>query len=169
MNNWPNIDFTHHTELTNQQLGMLAQQLSQTYWQAPCTIPVVWNGRLSTTMGRFFYLTQKKKRTAVRIELSRKAARHLDRETFIKVLLHELCHYHLFKQGKPFSDHHPVFEAEIKRVGAISTNAIKLPQKGYKLYCAKCQAFLGIRKRFNPAHYASACCHAPIIRQACWL
>lgn len=163
------IEITHHTELTNQQLSVLAEHLSQTYWQQRCTIPVVWNGRLSTTMGRFCYSLQKNKRTAVRIELSKKAAQHLDRQTFIQVLLHELCHYHLFKQGKPFSDHHPVFETEIKRVGAIPTNTIKLPQKGYKLYCSKCQAFLGTRKRFNPKRYLSSCCRAQIIKHVCWL
>lgn len=153
----------------NEALTALANELSQTYWQIGCTVPVVWNGRLSSTMGRFCYTERKKKRQPLRIELSKKAARQLDKETLIAVLLHELCHYHLFKQGKPFSDHHPVFEAEIKRVGAISTNTIRLPQKGYELYCSQCQALLGKRKRFNSKHYLSACCQTTIMKKETWL
>lgn len=151
------------------QLISLAQNLSQQFWQKKCEVPLVWNGRLSRTMGRFCYFIQKKKRIPLRIELSKKSVPLLDQQTFNAVLLHELCHYHLFIEGKPFADHHPLFEAELRRVGAISTNTIKVPQKGYDLYCGKCQTFLGKRKRFNNKNYLSACCKERIIKKESWL
>jgi SprT-like protein len=154
---------------TEEELQALAETYSQRFWGSPCLIPVVWNGRLTKTMGRFMFRKKKKGPTeALSIELSKHAARSLNEKQFAAVLLHELCHYHMFRQGLPFEDHHPEFEKELKRVGAISTNTLRIPQKGFKLYCSKCEAYLGQRKRLNLDRYKSQCCHAPLIKKDMW-
>lgn len=141
-----------------------AERLSLVHWGEACHIPIVWNGRLKRTMGRFLFKQTKQKRTPLKIELSTTAATLLSVEQMRKVLLHELCHYHLFIQNRPFTDRHPVFEAEIKRVQTISTNEVSLPRSGYALYCSQCAKFLGHRVRFNTRNYRSLCCKAKIIK-----
>lgn len=142
-----------------------ANSMSLKYWGEPCTIPVVWNGRLKRTMGRFLFKQTKQQRTPLKIELSTSAAQLLTISQLRKVLLHELCHYHLFIQNRPFTDRHPVFEAEIKRTKTISTNEVSLPRSGYALYCDACDRFLGYRVRFNTRNYRSLCCKAMIIKK----
>jgi SprT-like protein len=153
------IDFQPEKLLT------LANKLSQHFWKKECTIPVVWNGRLKKAMGRFLFSYQGKKRIPVRIEMSKHAAQFINREIFIAVLLHELCHYHLFIQGHPFDDHHPLFEKELGRVGAISTNTVQIPQKGFELICSQCQQTIGTRRRMNTSRYLSGCCKAKIAKK----
>lgn len=150
---------------TEEELKRLADELSKRHWGKPCTIPVSWNGRLKKTMGRFMYHERLGKREALRIELSKFAAQTLNEATWISVLLHELCHYHLFIAGQPFEDGHPRFEQELRRVGAATSHTIRLPQQGYKLFCSQCERPLGVRKRINTAHYRSACCGATIIKE----
>ena len=120
-------------------------------------------------MGRFVYRVQGMDRESVKIEMSKYAAQFINREIFIAVLLHEMCHYHLFRQRRPFLDHQPVFEQELRRVGAISTNTVKLPTKAYKLFCKQCQRELGHMKRINPDRYRSSCCQAEITREETWI
>ncbi len=156
-------------EYSQEQLELLANQLSLQHWKKTCDIPVVWNGRLRAAMGRFAYTTKGKQRIPLKIELSKYAAQHLNKDTFISVLLHELCHYHLFIEGKPFHDHHPQFEMELVRVGAISTHTVQVPQKAYELFCSHCQKPLGKRKRINTKNYLSACCQREIIKKEIWL
>lgn len=163
MNSQREIDFDHN------KLQSLADKLSQHFWGEKLQIPVVWNGRLTRSMGRFVYRLQGSKREPVKIEMSKYAAQFIDRNIFIAVLLHEMSHYHLFVQNKAFHDHHPVFEQELHRVGAISTNTVKLPMKVYKLSCKKCNKPLGHMKRFNPEKYRSPCCHGDILRKESWI
>lgn len=156
-------------DMDPQKLKRLANKLSLHFWGKPCQIPVAWNGRLRRTMGRFLFTEQSGKRTPLKIELSKYAAQWIDRDIFVAVLLHELCHYHLFIQGQPYQDHHPVFEQELKRVGAISTQRVQLPQKAYKLYCQGCERYLGIRRRLNTSRYRSQCCQKAIVKKETWL
>jgi SprT-like protein len=147
----------------------LANKLSLHFWNHPCTIPVVWNGRLTSSMGRFIFSIKGKIRIPVKIELSKHAAQFINRDIFIGVMLHELCHYHLCRLGQPFDDHHPVFEKELARVGAISTNTVQIPQKAFQLLCSKCNKSIGVRKRINTKNYRSACCKEKIIKKDTWV
>lgn len=164
MKNEVTIDTSSNTLLLD-----LANTLSQRFWQKDCSIPVAWNGRLSKAMGRFLFSPQGKKNLPIRIEMSKRAAHFLTSDLFSAVLLHELCHYHLFIQGQPCDDHHPVFEKELRRVGAISTNTVQIPQKGFQLFCSQCEKSIGTRKRINTARYLSACCTAKIMKKSVWL
>lgn len=156
-------------DFSAEKLAQLARTLSLKHWNKDCLIPVEWNGRLTASMGRFAYKVRGKERIPIKIEMSKHAAKFLDQETLSKVLLHELCHYHLFIQGRPFADHHPQFEKELERVGAISTNTVQVPQKGYELSCSRCQKVVGKRRRINTKLYKSICCEAPLIKKECWL
>lgn len=158
-----NIDFD------SAKLQALANKLSLHFWNEPLKVPVAWNGRITRSMGRFVYRMKGKNREPVKIEMSKYAAQFVDREIFIAVLLHEMCHYHLFMQGKPFLDHQPDFEQELERVGAISTNTVKLPSKAYKLHCKQCKQVLGHMKRINPDRYRSPCCHSEILKEESWV
>ncbi|HJV47393.1 MAG TPA: SprT-like domain-containing protein [Bacillota bacterium] len=151
------------------KLQDLGNKLSIHFWGEALSIPLLWNGRLTRCMGRFVYRGQGKKREPIKIEMSKYAAGFIDREIFIAVLLHEMCHYHLYIRDMPFQDHHPVFEKELLRVGAITTNTVHLPEKVYQLTCQKCKRKLGMLRRFNPQKYRSSCCGAEISREEIWI
>jgi SprT-like protein len=159
----------NQVDYDSSKLQELANKLSLHFWGTALTIPIRWNGRLSKSMGRFLYRTRGKVREPVQIEISKYAAQWIDRQIFLAVILHEMCHYHMFIQNRPFADHHPEFEQELQRVGAISTNTVKLPEKVFKLSCSACGKFLGSRKRMNITKYYSSCCRGKINREEAWV
>jgi len=163
------MDQKREIDFNPQKLQAIAEKLSQHFWGQPIGIPVEWNGRLTRSMGRFVYRVKGKQREPLKIEMSKHAAQFIDREIFIAVLLHELCHFHLFCKGQPYHDHHPHFERELLRVGAISTNTVRLPEKVFQLHCTKCGQNLGMVKRMNPDRYRSTCCQAKIKKVEKWV
>ena len=52
-----------------------------------------WNSRLQTTGGRFFPKDR-------HLDFNRKYTKLFGLEVFRKIVRHELCHYHLYDQGK---------------------------------------------------------------------
>lgn len=150
-------------------LPSLAAKLSEKHWQKSCEIPVVWNGRLSRSIGRFLYRSQWKQRHPIKIEMSKHAIPFIDKNVFDAMLLHELCHYFLYIEGLPFHDRDARFKEELTRVGAMPTRSIHIPQKNYELYCQQCQQPLGLRKRINLQKYRSVCCSKPIIKKEVWI
>lgn len=105
------------------------------------------------------------------MDLAKRLFENYDEETIEGVIKHELCHWALCKQGKPFDDGHPVFEAELVRVGAPSTKQITFKGKLYTAGCKKCQKEVVSRKsrgrlnKYLTGGYTSRCCRSPIVYQ----
>lgn len=90
-------------------------------------IPLQINGRLKKTYGRFRFYDLRKhgKKEPVMIDLNKYFYENNERDVILDVLKHELVHYAMFMQDKPFNDGHPVFENELKRLGVISQSNVK--------------------------------------------
>ncbi|MFJ8247342.1 SprT-like domain-containing protein [Peribacillus asahii] len=124
-------------------------------------VPVLINGRLKSTYGRFVHNRVQKR--PVKIEISKNYIEHQEFETVRETLLHECIHYALYMKGLPYKDGHPVFEAELKKWGSHSTGTVKYHGKVVQYACPSCGYTYNKKKRYprNRA-YHSGCCNKPI-------
>ncbi|WCN36334.1 SprT-like domain-containing protein [Aneurinibacillus uraniidurans] len=142
------IDTSDHKELA--QIG---NQLSLTYYGRPCKIPIEWDKSLKNAAGYFMFDPRAHK--PLRIiqsmwQYNQFGARHV-----IATLKHELAHYHLFIEGKPFRDEDAAFKEECRRIGA-PLYALAM-QEGYETHCSVCGTFTGLEKK-NRKKLMSRCC-----------
>lgn len=72
----------------------------------------VWNSRLQTTGGRFFPKDR-------HLDFNPKIYQTFGLETFRKIVRHELCHYHLYDQGKDYHHKDPDFKQLLQQVDGI--------------------------------------------------
>lgn len=144
------------------QLNKLAKEYAMKYWGMELNCPVVINGRLTRALGYYKYWI--KDNRPHRIELAKRLIENYNEVSIIEVLKHELTHWALHQQGKPFDDGHPVFEAEIIRVGSHSTKTLPKVGKLYQAVCSKCKGSRITRDkqhkidRLTNGCWISSCC-----------
>lgn len=115
-------------------------------WGLDFDIKIELSGRMTSTLGYVAYKTDRINHKEVPTKMkiaSRLVNGDYKEETIDGVILHECCHYALMKLGKPASDGHPVFEAELKRIGASSTGTIKNAGESHTFCCSKCGKTFG--------------------------
>mgnify|MGYP000868160435 CR=1 FL=1 len=146
-------------------------------WGLDFDISVELSGKMTRTLGYVAYKPDWK--TGKHIPTKMKIAARLvsgdyKEETIDGVILHECCHFAMMKLNKPDADGHPVFEAELRRIGASSTRTIKSAGNVNEFCCSKCGKSLGgfsdqkaksILKRMNDPYriVRSKCCKADIV------
>lgn len=131
------------TKISLYYINEKAKFYTKELWNLELDIPVVINTRLRRSLGRCNYTKQ--------IELSHEI---LDRIDFDDTLLHELCHWALYKQGKNFKDGNSDFENELERIGASSTNTTIIennrPYYNHDIRCYECNI---CKKEFETDDY----------------
>lgn len=146
------IDTSDHKEL-----AWLGNQLSLTYYGRPCKVPIEWDKSLKNAAGFFAFNQHIHK--PIRIVQSMWQYNQFGAQHVIGTLKHELAHYHLFIEGKPFRDEDEVFKQECKRIGA-PLYALAM-QEGYETSCAACGTFAGLEKK-ERKKLKSRCCKEPL-------
>ena len=156
-------------------LNNAARDLARKYWGLELNVPVKENGRLRVALGRAVFTVNRLTGvlTPKHIELSTNLLTNYPDEIIIDVLKHELCHWALAVQGKPNNDGHPVFENELKRIGAHSTHTIKPTGDLYTVECSKCGDIVAknhSKRKLNKyvegtgrRVYSTNCCGAKIV------
>lgn len=142
---------------TEKILEKFSNMFLSKFYQMELTIPVVVNGRLTRTMGRFKYRVRNSDgyKTPISIELSKYFVKNNDSTTIFQVLKHELVHYALFMKDEPNSDGHPHFENELKRLGVVSQDTIhhlniKVKPANQVVYqCLDCKSKFKRRRRLS--------------------
>ena len=142
------IDTSSHKEL-----DWIGNQLSLTYFGRPCKVPIEWDKAVKQVAG--FFAFDERSRKPIRIvqsvwQYNQFGARHV-----IGTLKHELAHYHLFIQGKPFLDRDEVFKQECRRIGA-PLYALAM-QEGFETRCSDCGTPTGLEKK-QRSKLVSRCC-----------
>lgn len=120
-------------------LEQKAKRFAKEYWGLDFNLPIKTNGRLSRGLGQYIHITNGNFTKPIRIEISKDLLAKYNEETIDSVIKHELTHWALSIQGQPFKDGHPVFEKELKRVGAHPTGVIPYIGPLYQARCTKCQ------------------------------
>lgn len=138
---------------SDKELDAIGNQLSLFYFGRPSTVPIVWDKTLKGAAGYFSF--DKRTQKPLCIVQSMWQYNQFGAQHVIGTLKHELAHYHLFMEGKPFADDDEAFKRECQRIGA-PLFALAM-QEGYITRCAKCGAYTGLEKKPRKK-LASRCC-----------
>lgn len=117
----------------------------------------VWNPRLRITGGRFFPADG-------HLDFNPKIYEAFVVDVFRKIVRHELCHYHLYFEGKGYKHADADFKALLKAVDGLRY-APAMPQKTEKyLYrCQKCGRDYHRKRRVNTQKYRCGRCHGKLL------
>lgn len=96
--------------MTNEQLQKLTEQLSQQCFHQPFRHRAVFNRRLRTTGGRYHLGDH-------HIDINPLMLEEFDEENLKRVILHELCHYHLHLAGRGYRHRDRDFKQLLQAVG----------------------------------------------------
>lgn len=153
-----------------------AKVFAKELWRLDFDIKIEISSRMTSTLGCVAYRPDKINHKEIPTKM-KIAARLINgdykEETIDGVILHECCHFAMMKLGKPSSDGHPVFEAELRRIGASSTRTLHNVGNVHEFCCSKCGRSLGgfndqktktiLKKMQNPFRLIqSKCCKAPL-------
>jgi len=152
---------TKDKPMTISELTQLATEFLRDNFGITLDIPIERNNRLRRVMGRF---NSTHNNEPIEIQLAGFLLDHGAPEVIVDTLYHECVHYALCHRGEPYDDGHPIFEAEIKRLGvsASGTNSVGV---FVEYNCAGCgDTILTSRKRVlhYPRNYMTKCCDADL-------
>lgn len=133
-------------DLCNKRLTKTVDQLSKKHFSKPFIDKARYNDRLRTTGGR--YIPSKRC-----IEVNPKYVREMPYNEVIGIIKHELVHYHLHIEGKPFGHGDQEFKQLLKETNSprfckpLPSNIKK--EKIHVYICTSCKAVYNRRRRVN--------------------
>ena len=152
--------------MTERELMMVCKKFAKEHWGMDFNIPVKVSGRMTVTLGAFYH----SRKTPTKVVFSKNLIQNYKPSTIKSVILHELTHWVLFMQNKPFKDTDRTFIQEAKKVGASLTGTIQCAGKLHKFVCTKCRKTLllcSTRKKTNllkkQPYLSSKCCQAGVV------
>jgi len=139
------------------ELHSLVMNISLRYFNKPYKGEVIFNARLRTTGGRYLpgkYL----------IELNPKYYLEASEAEFIGIIKHELCHYHLHNENKPFGHGDIEFKELLKRTGSPRFCQPLVSQwKEPIIYkCRKCSMIYPRKRKVNTKRYSCGKCRGKL-------
>lgn len=141
--------------MNNQDLQRLTEQWSWAYFRRPFQHRIVFNPRLRTTGGRYHLRDH-------HIDINPLMYTEFDQENLKRVVLHELCHYHLHLTGQDYHHRSPAFKRLLARVGgsryAPATSRVRTRKRRWLYQCQGCGALVVRQRRFNTARYVCRKC-----------
>lgn len=117
----------------------------------------VWNGRLRSTGGRFFAKDG-------HLDFNPHLYEVVSLDIFRKIVRHELCHYHLYFQGKGYRHRDKDFKELLAKVDGLRYAPRLSQSKRYYYTCQSCQAVYGRRRRVDVKKYRCGVCRG-ILRE----
>ncbi|WP_416148597.1 SprT family protein [Salipaludibacillus sp. HK11] len=146
--------------MIDEQLQLLTERLSEEFFHKPFKHTAFFNKRLRTTGGRYSLHSH-------HIEINPKQLEHHGEDELVKIIKHELCHYHLHIEGKGYQHKDNDFKYLLAKVGG-SRHCQTIPNshnqiKTMHLYrCKKCGVEFHRRRRFNTKRYVCGKCKGRI-------
>lgn len=150
------------------------KRFAKEIWNVDFNVPVKISNKMSKSLGKYrahivrdFYISTVQ--VPIDIRFSIKLFEYHNEAAVDGVIKHELTHWYLGITHQPNGDGHPVFENELRRIGAPSTR--KLPALGNK-YVARCKCCgkivvtrnseMNVKKYCETTKYKSNCCKSTI-------
>ena len=146
--------------MDDKQLQQLVAKLSIDYFKKPFTDVACFNSRLRTTGGRYSPKQRK-------IEINRKYLTELGIVELIGIIKHELCHYHLHIEGRPFGHRDREFKELLKQTNS-PRHCQPLPSEQrdisnvYQYECIRCGQLYKRKRRVNINQYTCGQCKGKI-------
>lgn len=146
--------------MTDEELQKLVQQISLKSFHRPFVHKAVFNPRLRTTGGRYLLNSHY-------LEFNVLQLQYFGLDAFVKIIKHELCHYHLHLSGRGYRHRDADFRQLLKKVGG-SRFCGSIPGTGnhsvlhYTYQCKNCGALFSRKRRMDPRRYRCASCGGKI-------
>ncbi|MGX7229890.1 SprT family protein [Enterococcus pseudoavium] len=141
--------------MTNQELQALVEKISQESFRRPFCHQATFNQRLKTTGGRYHLKTHD-------LDFNPLVVEKYDETELIKVIKHELCHYHLHLAGRGYQHKDLEFKQLLKQTGG-SRYAPPLATRNYQVYqCQKCHCEIKRRQKINTERFACGSCQGTL-------
>lgn len=148
--------------MTVEELTQHAEEFLRKHYDMELAIPIRRNNRMRRALGWFIV----RKQTPECIEIAGYLMEYGEAEVILDTLYHELIHYALLSQGKPYHDGCVEFESELRKHGVSSTNTHVKVGKFVAYSCKNCgkefETELQTVAR-NPQEYKTRCCKAQLI------
>lgn len=148
--------------MTDQELLAYTQAWSLAAFQRPFRHQIYFNRRLKTTGGRYHLSDH-------HIDINPLMLEEFDLANLKRVVLHELCHYHLHLTGRGYQHRDQDFKQLLAAVGGARytpRTSQRRRVQAQQRYCYQCQA-CGIRywrkRRVNLARYRCGRCRGRLI------
>lgn len=132
--------------LTEKQVLQKCEEFAQKWWGLKFNVPISINKRLTRVLGRYEHTRDNK---PLLLTIAYATLKDYKPETIDSVILHELTHWALGISGKPSTDGHPIFERELKRVGASTTQTIKHAGDLHKIVCCGCKKTIALTTKIR--------------------
>ena len=141
--------------MNNAELQVLTKQWSCQLFGRPFLHQIYFNSRLKTTGGRY-HLSDN------HIDINPLMYTEYNLDSLKRVVLHELCHYHLHLLGKDYHHQSAEFRSLLSRVGGAryAPPTSKRQHRRVKWYyqCTSCGIVIGRQRRFNTSRYVCRRC-----------
>ena len=136
------------------------QLVSQEDFGRPFKHQAQWNNRLRSTGGRFFPKDG-------HLDFNPKVYQELGLDIFRKIVRHELCHYHLYFEGRGYQHKDQDFKELLKEVDGLrfvpslphTTNKAK-----WHYQCQYCQQGYQRKRRIDIKRYRCGICRGQLIQ-----
>lgn len=138
--------------LTVKELEEHAEAFLQKNFGRGLNIPIQFNGRLLTTMGRF----RTQSNEALDIEIAKFVIEHNADKLVLDVLYHECVHYALYEKDVPFTDEDQNFTDKCIELGVILTRTT-IPVQMKHHYTCDCKTDFEFKFRTRVNARCKAC------------
>lgn len=144
--------------MDNEQLQQLVEKLSIDHFDRPFVHQATFNARLKATGGRYFTKSHN-------IEISPHQLNAFGLEEMIKIIKHELCHYHLHILKRGYQHRDQDFKQLLAKVGG-SRYCQTLPERKnrkqqavkYALICQQCDMIYYRKRKMDVKKYRCGKC-----------
>jgi SprT-like protein len=142
------------------ELQRLVEEISLRDFGKPFLHRATFNPRLRSTGGRYHLKTH-------HLDFNPKQLENNGVEELIRIIRHELCHYHLHLEGKGYRHRDADFKQLLKQVGGARyckplPTKKKLRPYTFALQCKSCGMEYLRKKRMDPAKYRCGRCSGPL-------
>ena len=150
--------------MNNETLQAWVEKVSLRYFGLPFRHQATFNGRLTSTGGRYFTKTHN-------IEISPYQLETFGTEETEKIIKHELCHYHLHILKRGYRHRDADFKQLLAKVGGTRfcqslpgrlEKRQAAPYK-YKLVCRACGTEYLRKRKVDPHKYACGKCRGKLL------
>lgn len=146
--------------MTDQELQTLVETVSQQFFGLPFRHTARFNARLRTTGGRYLLKSHD-------IEINPLHLQEHGLDELLGIIKHELCHYHLHRQGRGYKHADQEFKELLTQVGGtrycqrVGGGRTSLAYR-YQLVCQACGKSYKRKRRIDPKRYACGVCRGSL-------
>ncbi|MGY3778417.1 SprT family protein [Isobaculum melis] len=147
--------------MKKETLQQLVEEISLASFGRPFKHQATFNKRLKTTGGRYHLQSH-------HLDFNPKVYEKYGQDELVKVIKHELCHYHLHLLGQGYQHKDRDFKVLLQRVGGSRyvqplTEAQPKSTTLWAYQCTKCGVEVRRKRRFDVKRYVCGSCQGKLV------